>query len=90
MVRKVWLPAQGEALIFDRLPDDHDASAPGVSVDYQVDGPVHLPQAVKAAVYLILGDLYANRESGFLGSGTYSINPALEALVAPHRRTVTS
>ena len=43
-----------------------------------------VPAAVKVAVLLILGDLYANREASVVGA-TVSANPTVDRLLWPHR-----
>lgn len=43
-----------------------------------------VPAALRAAMLLIIGDLYENREASVVGVGRED-NPAVEALVAPHR-----
>jgi uncharacterized phiE125 gp8 family phage protein len=45
-----------------------------------------VPQPLKAAILLVLGDLYANREAQVPGAAMQlSANPAVEALLAPYR-----
>ncbi|WP_448208480.1 head-tail connector protein [Azospirillum sp. sgz302134] len=46
---------------------------------------VPVPAAVKAAILLILGDLYASREAMSAGL-TLAENPTLGRLLAPYRR----
>lgn len=47
-----------------------------------LDDPL-LPAPVKAAVLLVVGDLYANREA--VGTQPYSQNPTYERLLNPYR-----
>jgi hypothetical protein len=42
------------------------------------------PAPIKAAVLMVLGDLYANREEGIVGA-THSINPTARRLLARYR-----
>ncbi len=42
-----------------------------------------LPAPIRAAVLLVVGDLYANREA--VGTQPYSQNPTYERLLAPYR-----
>ncbi|MGY0794261.1 head-tail connector protein [Azospirillum argentinense] len=44
---------------------------------------VPVPAAVKAAILLVLGDLYANRESSTVGAA-HSDNPTLDRLLAAY------
>jgi len=46
--------------------------------------PVPVPAAVRAAILLIVGDLYANREGRFVGT-TQTDNPAVQMLLGPYR-----
>lgn len=46
--------------------------------------PVPVPASVKAAILLIVGDLYANREGRFVGT-TQTDNPAVQMLLGPYR-----
>lgn len=46
--------------------------------------PVEVPAPVKAAILLILGDLYAHREGRFVGT-TPADNPAVQMLLWPYR-----
>lgn len=46
--------------------------------------PVEVPAPVKAAILLILGDLYAHREGRFVGT-TQTDNPAVQMLLWPYR-----
>ncbi|WP_188260865.1 head-tail connector protein [Azospirillum tabaci] len=51
-----------------------------------VDGDeVPVPASVKAAILLILGDLYANREASIVGT-SHTVNPTVERLLWPHRK----
>jgi hypothetical protein len=50
--------------------------------DDGVEAPV--PGSVRAAILLIVGDLYANREGRFVGV-SQSDNPAVRMLLAPYR-----
>lgn len=43
-----------------------------------------LPGAIKAAILLMVGDLYKNREASV--EGTVKANPAVKALLKPHSR----
>lgn len=45
---------------------------------------VPLPASVRAAILLIVGDLYANREGRFVGT-TQTDNPAVQMLLGPYR-----
>lgn len=45
---------------------------------------VPVPGSVRAAILLIVGDLYANREGRFVGV-SQSDNPAVRMLLAPYR-----
>ena len=45
---------------------------------------VPVPPAVKVAILLILGDLYANREASVVGA-TVAANPTVDRLLWPHR-----
>lgn len=45
---------------------------------------VPLPASVKAAILLIVGDLYAHREGRFVGT-TQTDNPAVQMLLGPYR-----
>lgn len=47
-----------------------------------LDDPL-LPAPIKAAVFLAVGDLYANREA--VGTQPYSQNPTYERLLNPYR-----
>lgn len=47
--------------------------------------PVAVPPAVKAAILLVLGDLYANREVSVIDA-TYAENPTLKRLLSSYRR----
>lgn len=45
-----------------------------------------VPQPLKAAILLVLGDLYANREAQAPGASMQlSVNPAVESILAPYR-----
>ena len=46
--------------------------------------PVPVPAAVRAAILLIVGDLYAHREAQFVGT-SHAENPAVMRLLAPYR-----
>jgi hypothetical protein len=46
---------------------------------------VPVPAAVKAAILLVLGDLYANREVSVIDA-TYAENPTLKRLLSSYRR----
>lgn len=46
--------------------------------------PVEVPAPVKAAILLILGDLYEHREGRFVGT-TPVDNPAVQMLLWPYR-----
>lgn len=46
---------------------------------------VPVPASVKAAILLMLGDLYSNREGGVFGT-IHTVNPTVERLLWPHRR----
>ena len=46
--------------------------------------PVEVPAPVKAAILLILGDLYTHREGRFVGA-TPVDNPAVQMLLWPYR-----
>ncbi|MBY6265568.1 phage gp6-like head-tail connector protein [Azospirillum sp. 412522] len=46
---------------------------------------VSVPDPVKVAILLVLGDLYANRESSIVGA-THVKNPTAEWLLGPYRR----
>lgn len=46
-------------------------------------GPV--PAPLRAAILLLVGDLYANREAGIAGA-SYVENPAVDRLMFPYRR----
>lgn len=50
----------------------------------EVGEPVEVPGPVKAAILLILGDLYAHREGRFVGT-TQTDNPAVQMLLWPYR-----
>ncbi len=54
-----------------------------INVTYVV-GASTAEDDVKAALLLVLGDLYENREASIIGA-SYVVNPAVEALLAPHR-----
>jgi uncharacterized phiE125 gp8 family phage protein len=47
--------------------------------------PDDIPADIVAAVLLYLGDLFANREAGIVGT-IYTPNPAAEAMLWPHKR----
>lgn len=49
--------------------------------------PGAIPPTLLAALMLILGDLYANREGAIVGTSV-AINPTVEALLDPWRRPV--
>ncbi len=45
-----------------------------------------VPYSIKAAIKLVIGDLYQNREGGNLVNGAkYEINPTVKALLNPYR-----
>lgn len=45
-----------------------------------------VPYAIKAAILLVIGDLYQNREGGALVAGaSYEINPTVKNLLRPYR-----
>lgn len=45
-----------------------------------------IPYSIKAAIKLVIGDLYQNREGGNLVNGArYEINPTVKALLNPYR-----
>lgn len=46
---------------------------------------VPVPASVKAAILLMLGDLYSNREGGVFGT-IHTVNPTVERLLWPYRR----
>ena len=48
-------------------------------------GGAEVPQAVKNAILLTVGDLYENREGKVIGT-IQSVNPTVQALLDPHRR----
>lgn len=48
-----------------------------------VPGPV--PAPLRAAILLLVGDLYANREAGITGT-THVENPTVDRLMFPYRR----
>lgn len=49
--------------------------------------PGPLPGPLRAAVLLLLGDLYANREAAITGT-IHTVNPTLERLMFPYRRVL--
>jgi hypothetical protein len=61
--------------------DDADGS---VWIKYKAGPKEPVPAAIVQAVLLLLADSYANREAGFVGT-IYSVNPAVEQLLAPYR-----
>ncbi|WP_431856608.1 head-tail connector protein [Azospirillum sp.] len=46
---------------------------------------VPVPASVKAAVLLLLGDLYAIREASIVGT-IHTVNPTVERLLSPYRK----
>lgn len=45
-----------------------------------------IPHAIRAAIKLVLGDLYQNREAGAIVNGArYEVNPTVKALLNPYR-----
>lgn len=50
----------------------------------QADAAANVPSDLKAAILLIVGDLYENREAAILGT-IHEINPTVEHLVSPYR-----
>ena len=46
---------------------------------------VPVPASVKAAILLLLGDLYANREGAIVGT-IHTVNPTVERLLWPYRK----
>lgn len=54
--------------------------------DSPTDYAENVPQSIKAAMKLVIGDLYQNREAAALVSGAkYEPNPAVKALLNPYR-----
>ena len=63
------------------------AQANAVTVEYTAgygDRALDVPGAIRAAILLMLGDLYANRERQIVGTITNE-NPAAAALLGPYR-----
>ncbi|MFK3846613.1 head-tail connector protein [Stenotrophomonas sp. NPDC078853] len=71
----------------ERLPIEPAVaiSQPGVMpVRFRTD-PGPAPQALRAAILLLVADLYANREAGITGT-IHVVNPTVDRLVFPYRR----
>lgn len=49
----------------------------------ELDSPVSTPASIKAAIFLLVGDLYENREAG--SEAEIKRNPAVDALLYPYR-----
>lgn len=62
----------------DRVENFINQQIPGA-----YDSPVSTPASIKAAVLLMVGDMFENREAG--GEKTYNINPTVKALLYPYR-----
>jgi len=76
---KVW-PAPGDAWPATR---SGDRAAVRVRFTAGYATPAAVPAALRSAVLLLLGDLYANREAG--AEKALAVNPAVARLLAPHR-----
>ncbi len=62
---------------------DNDAVLSGGAVNIAFDtAPTVIPPALKAAILLIVGDLYAHREEH---GDALVVNPAVDRLIFPHR-----
>lgn len=56
-----------------------DTDIPG-----ELDSPVSTPASIKAAAFLIVGNLYENREGA--GKDEIKDNPAVKSLLFPYRK----
>lgn len=66
---------------------DTRAQANAVTVEYVAgygDDPASVPAPIRAAMLLVLGDLYANREAQIVGT-IVNENPTAKALLGPYR-----
>lgn len=80
----------------EHLHVDHDAEDSTITraiaaaeahiADYLGDDlPEPMPATVRAAVLLLVGDLFENRERQTLASGSFRENPTFHLLLNPHR-----
>ena len=65
----------------DHAVDFLDRPLPWMDAD---GGPVAVPASIRAALLLIIGDLYENREGQITGT-IRTDNPAVMRLLTPHR-----
>lgn len=50
------------------------------------EDPTHIPASIKAAILLLVGHWYANREAVVIGKSTADLPMGVAALIAPFRR----
>lgn len=66
--------------------DDHPAAVT-ITASYGFGTAAEVPNAIKSAILLLVGDLYRFRETAVIGtvSQAISMSPTVEALLAPYR-----
>lgn len=78
--------AENPHIVFDIAPiyDDSNAEANVLRISYTTGIPAVFPQ-LKAAVLMLLGSLYENREDVVVGSNARKLPLSVEYLLAPFR-----
>lgn len=84
----------GIRLAYNQSWPNHRAQENAIEITYvagyaddgasPTDYRANIPVSIKQAMYLIIGDLYENREAKIVGVSAMD-NPAVNALLAPHR-----
>jgi uncharacterized phiE125 gp8 family phage protein len=89
VLQKAGLPVAIAPAVDTVWPSTEDLGPFGdaVTIDYTAgygEAAAEVPAPIRAAILLVLGDLYANREAQIVGTIT-SENPTVKALLAPFR-----